>query len=216
MQVRPAGHQLKSHRPHAVRPPDRYGRVHAVRNSPSDVAACQRAVRRHTHSPVIRRSMRATQARAAPGVHIGQPAQTHHQMRAMRPAMRARGVPGQHDGRSVASTVCHETPRNATVCQFLPPLSAGPLGTTAAHPRLRCRVHPRPRALRSTRVLVCARPRVYARPHHQVRARRTRATRRHDARNLLTSGTLAWHHHVIIETHGASSSHNKYRTTRQS
>ena len=44
-------------------------------SSPSDVAACHRVVRRHTCcSPVTRRSMRATQARAAPGVNVDQPA----------------------------------------------------------------------------------------------------------------------------------------------
>ena len=74
-QAQPAGHQLKSHRPRAVRPPDRYGRVRAIRDSPSDVAACHRVVRRHTCcSPATRRSMRATQARAAPGVNVDQPA----------------------------------------------------------------------------------------------------------------------------------------------
>ena len=58
------------------------------------------------------------------------------------------------------------------------------IGTTAANRHLYCPVHPRPRALRPARALVCARPRVCARPqttHYQARARRTRATRRHDA-----------------------------------
>ena len=69
------GINLRGHRPRAVRPPDRYGRVRAIRDSPSDVAACHRVVRRHTCcSPVTRRSMRATQARAAPGVNVDQPA----------------------------------------------------------------------------------------------------------------------------------------------
>ena len=37
-------------RPRAVGPPDRYERVRAIRDSPSDVAACHRAVRRpETH-----------------------------------------------------------------------------------------------------------------------------------------------------------------------
>ena len=68
--------QLKSHRPRAVRPPGRYGRARAIRDSPSsDVAACNRVVRRHTcFSSATRRSMRATQARAAPGVNVDQPA----------------------------------------------------------------------------------------------------------------------------------------------
>ena len=66
--------QLKSYLLRAIRRPDRCGRVRAVRDSPSDIAACHRVVRRHTCSPVTRRSTRATQARAAPGAHVGQPA----------------------------------------------------------------------------------------------------------------------------------------------
>ena len=89
----PARQQLKSHRLRAIRRPGCCGRVHAVRNSPSDVAACHRVVRRHTCSPVTWRSTRATtQARAAPGAHIGQPAQTLHQKRAMRPATRSKSA----------------------------------------------------------------------------------------------------------------------------
>ena len=65
---------MKSHRPRAIRPLDRYGGARTIRDSPSDVAACHRVVRRHTCcSPATRRSMRATQARAAPGVDVGQP-----------------------------------------------------------------------------------------------------------------------------------------------
>ena len=77
-QPSPARHQLKSHRlGHAIRRPGRCGRVRAVRKSPSDIAACHRAVRRHTFSPVTRRSAQATQqARAAPGAHVGH--QTKH------------------------------------------------------------------------------------------------------------------------------------------
>ena len=65
----PARKQLKSHRLHATRQPDRFGRVRAVRNSPSDITPCRRVVQRRTCSPVTRRSTRATQARAraAPG-----------------------------------------------------------------------------------------------------------------------------------------------------
>ena len=65
---------MKSDSLRAIRPPDRCGRVSAVRNSPSDVIACQRVVRRHTCSPVTRRPTRATQARRAPRVYVGQPA----------------------------------------------------------------------------------------------------------------------------------------------
>ena len=69
--------KLKSHRPRAIRPLDRYGGARAIRDSPSDVGACHRVVRRHTCcSLVTRRSIRATRdtsARAAPGVHVCQP-----------------------------------------------------------------------------------------------------------------------------------------------
>ena len=71
----PARWRLESHRPRAIRPLGRYGGACAIRGSPFDVGACHRVVRRYTCcSPAIRRSMRATQARAASGVHVGQPA----------------------------------------------------------------------------------------------------------------------------------------------
>ena len=60
----PARQRLKCHRPRAIRPLGRYGGARAIGDSPSDVGACHRVVRRHTCcSPVTRRSMRATQAR---------------------------------------------------------------------------------------------------------------------------------------------------------
>ena len=65
---------VKCCRSRAIRLPGRYGRVRAVRASPSNAVACQRVTRRHTRYPVTRRSTRATHARAAPGVHIGQSA----------------------------------------------------------------------------------------------------------------------------------------------
>ena len=71
----PARGRLKIHRHRAIRSLARYGGARAIRDSPSDVAACHRVVRRHTCcSPATRRSMRATQARATPGVNVGQPA----------------------------------------------------------------------------------------------------------------------------------------------
>ena len=71
----PARWRLKSHCPRAIRPIGRYGGARTIRDSPSDVGACHRVVRRHTCcSPATRRSMRATQERAAPGVNVGQPA----------------------------------------------------------------------------------------------------------------------------------------------
>ena len=54
----PARSRLKSNRPRAIRPLDRYKGARAIRASPSDVGACHRVVRRHTCcSPVTRRSM---------------------------------------------------------------------------------------------------------------------------------------------------------------
>ena len=88
----PARQQFKSWRLRAIRRPGHCGRVRAVRNSPSDVAACHHVVRRHTCSLVTGRSTRATQARAGPGAHVGRPAQTLHQKRAMRPATRPKSA----------------------------------------------------------------------------------------------------------------------------
>ena len=70
----PDWQQLKSCSFCAIRPPDRCGRVRAVRNSPSDVVVCQRVVRRQTCYPATRRSTRATQARGVSSAHVGQPA----------------------------------------------------------------------------------------------------------------------------------------------
>ena len=49
---------------------------------------------------------------------------------------------------------------HSLVTRLTPALRWAPMGTTAAHSHLRCPVHPRPRALRPARALVCARPRV--------------------------------------------------------
>ena len=57
-----------------IRPLDRYGGACAIRDFPSDIAACHRAARRHTCSPGTRRSTRARQAQTAPGAHVGQSA----------------------------------------------------------------------------------------------------------------------------------------------
>ena len=70
----PDWQQLKSHSLRAIRPSNRCGRVRTVHNSPSDMIVCQRAVRRNTCSRVTRRSTRATEARGASGIHVGQPA----------------------------------------------------------------------------------------------------------------------------------------------
>ena len=150
-------------------------------------------MRRHTCSPVTRRSTRARQAQAAPGAHAGQSAPKIPSKRATRLATGprsawtarwqvgrehclSRNVIKRHDLASRRMKHCLVTPLKSR--------SRGTrMGTTAANRHLRCPVHPRPRALRPARALVCARPRVCARPHHQARARRTRATRRHDAQN---------------------------------
>ena len=82
----PARQRLKSDSLRVIQPPGRCGRVRAVRNSPSDVVACLRVVRRHTCSPVTRRSMRVAQTRGACGSQAGQPApntalKTSHKIR---------------------------------------------------------------------------------------------------------------------------------------
>ena len=45
-----------------------------------------------------------------------------------RDSQQARGVPGQRDGRSAASTVCHETPQNAMIRPFF--LATSEIGCT--------------------------------------------------------------------------------------
>ena len=50
MQPQPVRHRFESHRSRAIRPPGRYGRVRAVRDSPSNVATCRRVVPTGTHS----------------------------------------------------------------------------------------------------------------------------------------------------------------------
>ena len=113
VKAQPAQQRLKSHRPRAISPSDRYGQVRAVHGSPSDVVAYQRAVRRRTRSPVARRLTRATHdVQAAPGVlHVGQPApktpsKASHETRDLQ---QARGVPGV-DERSTSrphAAQCH-------------------------------------------------------------------------------------------------------------
>ena len=60
----------------------------------------------------------ARQAQAAPGrpMPASQPQRLHQSE--PRDSKQARGVPGKRDGRSAASTVCHETPQNATIWKF--------------------------------------------------------------------------------------------------
>ena len=120
-----ARQRLKRHRHRAIRSLDRYGGAYAIRDSPFDVAACHCVVRRHTCSPVTRRSTRATQAQAASEAHVGQPARTLHQKRAMRPATSPRSAWAtrwQVD-RSVASTVCHGPSQNVTIWPTLRAIS---------------------------------------------------------------------------------------------
>ena len=52
-QPQPARHRLESHRSRAIRPPERYGRVRAVRDSPSDAATYHRAVPPGTNFPEL-------------------------------------------------------------------------------------------------------------------------------------------------------------------
>ena len=82
---------------------------------PTSLNAIVWCVGRHTCYPVTRRSTRATKARAALGARRS--ASPKDSIRSeLRGLQRARGVPEQHDGRSVASTVvtkCHKTSRFA-------------------------------------------------------------------------------------------------------
>ena len=108
--------QLRNHRLHAIRRPDRCGRVRAVRNSPSDIASCHRVVRRHTCSPVTPTIDASGGTSASRTWGPCRPASPKESIRSeLRGPQRARGVPEQHDGRSVASTVYHETSKNVMI-----------------------------------------------------------------------------------------------------
>ena len=72
-QAQGAWQRPKSHRSRGAVSRKRYGGARVTRDSPSNVAACHCVVRRHTRSPVTRRSTRATPAQAAPRGHVGQP-----------------------------------------------------------------------------------------------------------------------------------------------
>ena len=75
---------------------------------------CHRAVRRHTRSPVTRRSTRATQAQAAPDIHVGQPGTKDRTQRETHGPSQARGV---HWGRTAETAPeperdRHDSPRS--------------------------------------------------------------------------------------------------------
>ena len=91
-----------------------YGGARAIRHSPSDVAACHRVVRRHTCSPVTRRSTRARQAQAAPGAHAGQSAPKTPSKRATRLAASPRSAwaAGRQVGREHCCLSRKATKRN--------------------------------------------------------------------------------------------------------
>ena len=70
-QTLPSDWDRRATAPLGIRLLGRYRGARAVHGSPSDIAACHRVVLRGTHSPVNRRTTRATQVRAAPaGVQV--------------------------------------------------------------------------------------------------------------------------------------------------
>ena len=74
-QPQPVRHHFERHRSRAIRPPDRYGRVRAVRDSPSNATTCRRAVPTGTHSEKLPGEIDATDTSASRAwVHVGQPA----------------------------------------------------------------------------------------------------------------------------------------------
>ena len=81
-------------RSHPALPLDRYGRPRAVRDSPSDIAACHRVVLRGTHSPVTRRATRAREVRAAPWVYTSQSGPKTAPKANQKAPQQAQGVPG--------------------------------------------------------------------------------------------------------------------------
>ena len=103
-------HQLKSHRPRAVRPPDRYGRARVVRDSPSDVVDASLWC---GDAPVIQppgdRGERRTRE-PHPGSTTASQPRRHHQKRATRPVAGLRSV----WGRSVSTVPSTDSFTNAT------------------------------------------------------------------------------------------------------
>ena len=68
-QPQPVRHRLESHCSRAIRPPDRHGRVLAVRDSPSNAATCHLPVPTGTHSTEIpgdRRDRHKRESRPGP------------------------------------------------------------------------------------------------------------------------------------------------------
>ena len=111
-QPQPARNRLESHRSRAIRPPDCYGRVRAVRDSPSNVATCHRAVPTGTHSTEIpgdRRDRHKRELRLGPR----RPASLKDSSKKSEPQgpLQARGVPGVARCQTAIAQFGHESPR---------------------------------------------------------------------------------------------------------
>ena len=110
-------------------------------------------------SPSDRRERGKRKPRLGP-MPASQP-QILHQSEEPRDSQQARGVPGQRDGRSGASTVCHKTPQNVTIRPFLLAISeAGCTYTKKDHLESGLHVYQRdedPREFSTTQVPVVPR-----------------------------------------------------------
>jgi hypothetical protein len=108
----PARHRFfESHRSHAIRPPGRYGRVRAVRGSPSNAATCHRAVPTGTHSTEIpgdRRDRHKREPRLGPR----RPASPQNTTKSEpQGPLQARGGPGVARCQTAIARFGHESPR---------------------------------------------------------------------------------------------------------
>ena len=113
MQPQPVRHRFESHRSRAIRPPGRYGRVRAVRDSPSNAATCHRVVPTGAHSaesPGDRRDRHKREPRLGPR----RPASPKGSIKSKTQGrLQARGVPGVARFQTALVRGLHESPRFA-------------------------------------------------------------------------------------------------------
>ena len=115
-QPQPVRHRFESHRSRAIRPPDRYGRVRAVRDSPSNAATCHRAVPTGTHStelPGDRRDRHKREPRLGPRRPASPKDSTKSEPQG---PLQARGVPGVARCQTAIARFGHESPRFVVPC----------------------------------------------------------------------------------------------------
>ena len=110
-QPQPVRHRFENHRSRAIRPPGRYGRARAVRDSPSNVATCHHAVpsgTRSTEIPGDRRDRHKSELRLGPR----RPASPKDSSKSEpKGPLQARGVPGVARCQTAIARFDHESSR---------------------------------------------------------------------------------------------------------